>query len=35
MARWRASSRVAVLLVWVLAGAWFSAYALVGYHYAI
>jgi hypothetical protein len=35
MAGWRASSRVAVLLVWVLTGAWFSAYALVGYHYAI
>jgi MFS family permease len=35
MARWRGSSRVAVLLVWILAGAWFSGYALVAYHFAI
>jgi hypothetical protein len=35
MAEWRASSRLAVLVVWVVTGAWFSAYALVAYHYAI
>ena len=35
MTRWRASSRVAALLLWVLTGAWFSGYALVAYHFAI
>ena len=35
MTRWRSSSRIAVLLLWVLTGAWFSGYALVGYHFAI
>ncbi len=35
MSGWRASSRVAALLVWVLTGAWFSAFALVAYRYAI
>ena len=35
MTRWRASSRIAVLLLWILTGAWFSGYALVAYHFAI
>ena len=35
MTGWRASSRLAVLVVWVGTGAWFSAFALVAYRYAI
>jgi len=35
MTRWRASSRIAAVVLWVLTGAWFSGYALVAYHFAI
>ena len=35
MTRWRSSSRIAVLLLWVLTGAWFSGYALAKNHFAI